>query len=338
MKTIDIICIGEVLIDFIGHEVDASINKTKDYHRFLGGSPTNVAVNASRLGLHAVLVASCGNDGLGDYVIRKLKSNHVNFQHVRKSETTPTSVIFVSKSTETPDFIPYGQADCEIFESQLSDEIIEKAKIFHTTCFALSKEPARSTILKKAFKAKEFGLQLSIDINFSEKIWNDRQEALTVLSEFLSLDPLVKLSDDDCFRLFNEFKSDEYIFDYFHNLGVSTICLTKGKNGVKLSNVNSGILFQEALKLDHIEDVTGAGDAFWSGFLFAILNKMDYDESMFEILTQEIRNKILHANLMTQFIPKFIIKINWTTGIGSITSYKQTINISSICSILSLNC
>ena len=101
MKTIDIICIGEVLIDFIGHEVDASINKTKDYHRFLGGSPTNVAVNASRLGLHAVLVASCGNDGFGDYVIRKLKSNQVNFQHVRKSETTPTSVIFVSKSTET---------------------------------------------------------------------------------------------------------------------------------------------------------------------------------------------------------------------------------------------
>ena len=50
---------------------------------------------------------------------------------------------------------------------------------------------------------------------------------------------------------------------------MSTICLTKGKNGVKLSNVNSGILFQEALKLDHIEDVTGAGDAFWSGFLWA---------------------------------------------------------------------
>ena len=59
---------------------------------------------------------------------------------------------------------------------------------------------------------------------------------------------------------------------------MSTICLTKGKNGVKLSNVNSGILFQEAFKIDHIEDVTGAGDAFWSGFLFAILNKLDFYE------------------------------------------------------------
>jgi fructokinase len=37
-KTIDIICAGEVLIDFIGHEVNTSLTWAKDYHRFLGGS------------------------------------------------------------------------------------------------------------------------------------------------------------------------------------------------------------------------------------------------------------------------------------------------------------
>ena len=136
LVSIDIICVGEVLIDFIGHEVNTSINRAKDYHRFLGGSPTNVAVNASRLGLNVVLVASCGEDGLGDYVVRKLKANNVNTKQIRKSETMPTSVIFVSKSTETPDFIPYRQADCEIYESQLPDEMIADAKIFHTTCLA----------------------------------------------------------------------------------------------------------------------------------------------------------------------------------------------------------
>ena len=274
MKTIDIICIGEVLIDFIGHEVNTSINKTKDYHRFLGGSPTNVAVNASRLGLHAVLVASCGNDGLGDYVIRKLKSNQVNFQYVRKSETAPTSVIFVSKSTETPDFIPYRQADCEIFESQLPDEIIAQTKIFHTTCFALSKNPARETILNRAKKAAELGVKLSIDINFSERIWPNREEAKQVLKEYLANDPLVKLSEDDCYRLFEEEKSEAFIFNYFHQLGASTICLTKGKNGVVVSDIKQGVFFQPAFQINEIKDTTGAGDAFWTGFLYAqIQNK-----------------------------------------------------------------
>jgi fructokinase len=269
LKSIDIISIGEVLIDFIGHEVNTSINRTKDYHRFLGGSPTNVAVNATRLGLNAVLVASCGQDGLGDYVVRKLKSNNVITSQIRKSESAPTSVIFISKSTETPDFIPYRQADCEIYESQLPDNIIADAKIFHTTCFALSKNPARQTILNRAQKAKALGLQLSIDINFSERIWPDREEAKQVLSEYLQNDPLVKLSEDDCYRLFAEVKSEDYIFDYFHQLGATTICLTKGKNGVVVSDLKQGLLFQKAVQINEIKDTTGAGDAFWTGFLFA---------------------------------------------------------------------
>ena len=280
MKTIDIISIGEVLIDFIGHEINTSINRTKDYHRFLGGSPTNVAVNAARLGLNSVLIATCGQDGLGDYAIRKLKSNNVNTNYIHKSEALPTSVIFVSKSTETPDFIPYRQADCEIIETQITTDLLQSAKVFHTTCFALSKNPARNTILEGAKKAKNLGLQLSIDINFSEKIWPNREEAKEILKEYLSNDPLVKLSEDDCYRLFATSKTEDFIFDYFHTLGASTICLTKGKNGVALSDKKQGILFQEATFIQEIKDTTGAGDAFWTGFLFAQLLEKNLEESI----------------------------------------------------------
>lgn len=280
MKTIDIISIGEVLIDFIGHEVNTSINRTKNYHRFLGGSPTNVAVNASRLGLKSVLVASCGQDGLGDYISRKLKKNNVDVSCLKRCELEPTSVIFVSKSTETPEFIPYRQADCEIVENQLPDDKIAQAKIFHTTCFALSKNPARDTILERSKKAKALGSRLSIDINFSEKIWPNREEAKVVLKDYLSNDPLVKLSEDDCYRLFAEVKSEDFIFDYFHNLGATTICLTKGKNGVVVSDKNKGLFFQEAIKIKQIKDATGAGDAFWTGFLFAQIENKSLEESI----------------------------------------------------------
>ena len=279
-KTIDIICVGEVLIDFIGHEINTSVKKTKDYHRYLGGSPTNVAVNAARLGLKSALVATCGEDGLGEYIIRKLKKYHVITSQIRKSDTEPTSVIFVSKSTGTPDFIPYREADCQINQSQIPDELLEKAKIFHTTCFALSKNPARSTILESAKKAKKLGLQTSIDINFSERIWPNREEAIQVLKDYLSNDPLVKVSEDDCFRLFGETKSEAFIFDYFHGLGVSTICLTKGKDGVKLSDATQGLFFQEAIPIREIKDTTGAGDAFWTGFLYAKLNNKSIVESI----------------------------------------------------------
>ena len=276
----DIVCVGEVLIDFIGHEMNTSINRTKDFHRFLGGSPTNVAVNCARLGLKSVLVATCGQDGLGDYIVRKLKSNDVVTSQIRKIQEAPTSVIFVSKSTQTPDFIPYREADSQIIISQVPDELLANTKVFHTTCFALSKDPARSTILERASKAQSLGLKLSIDINFSERIWPNREEAKEVLKSYLALNPWVKLSEDDCFRLFDEVKSEDEIFKYFHQMGAETICLTKGKNGVVLSDKHYGLIFQEANFIEEIKDTTGAGDAFWTGFLFARINHQSLEESI----------------------------------------------------------
>ena len=280
MKTIDIICVGEVVIDFIGHEINTSINKTKDYHRFLGGSPTNVAVNASRIGLKPILVASCGQDGLGDYIVKKLKSNNLDVSYIKKINDLPTSIILVSKSTETPDFIPYRQADCDITIDQLPDEMIQKARIFHTTCFALSKDPARQTILNRAKRAKEFGLKLSIDLNYSERIWPNREDAKKVIKDYLKNDPLLKISEDDCFRFFEEVKSENFIFDYFHNLGVTTICLTKGKNGVVVSDIHEGLFFQEAEFIQEVKDTTGAGDAFWTGFLYAQIKNKNIKKSI----------------------------------------------------------
>jgi len=168
----------------------------------------------------------------------------------------------------------------QITSSQITTELLESAKIFHTTCFALSKNPARKTIIESAIKANSLGVQTSIDINFSEKIWPDREEAKLVLKEYLSTNPLVKLSDDDCYRLFDEVKSEEYIFDYFHQLGAKTICLTKGKNGVVLSETQMGIIRQKAIPVNEIKDSTGAGDAFWTGFLYAKLSNKNLEETL----------------------------------------------------------
>jgi len=277
--SIDIICVGEVLIDCIGHEINTLAN-TKDFHRYLGGSPTNVAVNSARLGLKTALVATTGNDGLGSFIAEKLEQNKVNTTHIRQSIAKPTSVIFIARSETTPDFIAYREADREILEDQIPDTLLMQAKLFHTTCFALSQEPARNTILNRAHKAKSLGLQMSIDINYSEKIWPNRYEAHQVLKDYLSNDPLVKVSEDDCQRIFGTIKTEAEIFDYFHKQGVSTVCLTKGKNGVTLSDHQQGLFYQEAIPLQNIKDATGAGDAFWTGFLFARLQHKSWDECL----------------------------------------------------------
>ena len=279
-KNIDILCVGEILIDFIGHQSDVLINNTRDYHRYIGGSPTNVAMNCSRLGLKVMMVGTVGSDGFGEYVFERLNSINVVTDNIKKLNAKPTSVVFVSKSKGTPDFIPFREADSFITEDQISKNVLQQSNIFHTTCFALSKEPAQSTILKKAEEAFNLGCKLSIDLNYAKKLWDTQEEAIRVIKTYCRFNPLIKISEDDMFRLFEKELTHQEIFEFFHNLGVDTVCLTLGENGVKLSQLEKKTITLPAIKVKKVIDTTGAGDAFWSGFLYAYIKEKPIEDCL----------------------------------------------------------
>jgi len=279
-REIDILAVGEALIDFIGQQAEVSIEKTSDYQRFLGGSPTNVAVNSSRLGLNTVLVSTVGNDGFGCFVEKRLREENVNVQYLRKADGMSTSIIFISRTDGTPEFVPIREADFEIIPDQISSDILANSKVFHTTCFALSRDPARTTILNKAREAHEHGCQLSIDVNYARKLWDTRENALKAIQSYCRFDPLVKVSEDDMNRLFDRAVSHQEIFDFFGEAGVGTVCLTLGGQGVKLALHGKESIHKKAVKIDKVKDATGAGDAFWSGFLFAYLKSNSLEKSL----------------------------------------------------------
>ncbi|MFC2110384.1 carbohydrate kinase family protein [Bacteroidota bacterium] len=280
IKDVDILCVGEVLVDFIGHQTGVLINNTRDYHRYLGGSPANVAMNSSRLGLNSVMVATVGEDGFGEYILERLGDVGVYTGFVKTIRNKPTSVIFVSRTDSTPDFIPYRKADSFILEDQIPKELLSQVNIFHTTCFALSKKPAQETILIKAQEAFDLNCKLSIDVNYAEKLWSSREDALQVIKAYCKFNPLVKVSEDDMLRLFEEELPHNQIFEFFHNEGVDTVCLTLGSKGVKLSQKEKKLIQLPAIKIENVQDATGAGDAFWSGFLFAYIKEKPVEKCL----------------------------------------------------------
>lgn len=268
----DLLSVGELLADLIGHHVSRNLYDAQDFRRYQGGSPANMAANMARLNNKTALVACVGNDNLGQYLIRQVTEAGVDAQFVACDPLEPTSIVLVSRTSGTPDFVAYRTADRQIKPEQLPDSLLQQTQIFHTTCFALSQQPARDTILDGAQRARTLGCWISIDANYAPSIWPDRDQAWRVLRAYCSAGALVKISEDDTTRLYGSSQKTETILADFHSMGASLICLTLGAEGSLVSYEGGAKQARIAGRKIDVVDATGAGDAYWAGFLTAYLD------------------------------------------------------------------
>ncbi|TVP49433.1 MAG: carbohydrate kinase family protein [Mongoliibacter sp.] len=275
-KDIDIIVVGELLVDLIGHELRDEIFRTHSFRRFQGGSPANLGANLKRLGKQVHMIASVGKDGMGEYLIHELEKLGLDISGIKERQEFPTSLVLLSRSHDTPDFIAYREADHYIFLEDIENETLERARLFHTTCFALSKQPAQHAIMDGARRAADLGVQLSIDLNYAPSIWPDHIEAMHVIQNYCNLSPFVKVSKDDCERIFQKEIEYEEACKTFLKWGAKIVCLTMGKQGSMLWTDEGKNFSIPALEVKVMGDATGAGDAYWSGFLSAWLKNKDW--------------------------------------------------------------
>lgn len=271
-RTYALLSVGELLVDFIGHELTDSLLDAQDFRRIQGGSPANMAANMARLGHRTALVSCVGNDNLGTFLTEAVAEAGVDTQYVIRDELQPTSLVVVSRTKATPDFIAYRQADRCLQPGHLPDELLRQAQLFHTTCFALSQEPAQETIVDAARRACAAGCQVSIDANYAPSIWPDRAAARRILQRYCSARALVKLSEDDAARLYGEPQEPERIIGDFHEMGAGLVCLTLGAEGSIVSADEGRQLIRVPGRRIEVIDATGAGDAYWAGFLTAWLD------------------------------------------------------------------
>ena len=271
VKPVEVLAIGEILGDFIGRELSTGLADTTSFDRFWGGSPVNFTSNLTKLGITAKVMGCVGNENLGNYLINQVNAAGLDTSLISKHPSLPSSIVLVSRTKGTPDFIPYRMADCEIKFEDIPSKLLNEVKVVHTTCWPLSRKPAQETLLTVAKNAAKLNIQLSLDLNYAEQVWPNREEAHKVVNEFISKDAWLKLSDDDAERFFGQKLSDHEIIKAFHKKGATLVALTKGAAGSYISDDHSEPIFQEAENIE-VKDATGAGDAFWAGFIAAKLN------------------------------------------------------------------
>lgn len=269
----DVLVLGELLADLISTEYVGRLKEATTFSMHPGGSPANVCANLNWLGLQTAMVSCVGNDSIGDLLVDSFSKMKLEVSYISRSETLPTSMVLVGKSKGTPDFIAYRMADTQI--PPVKEELIQRSALLHTSAFALSREPARSVIIDAFHRAHQSGKQISADWNYAPGIWQD--DGVEVFERLCSFRPLLKLSLDDVERFVARPLSPEDAMIFLDRFEASVMCLTCGKDGVWYKAQGNTWSFKPATPVAEVKDVTGAGDAFWSGFLCAHLHQQSLD-------------------------------------------------------------
>ena len=285
--------IGEMVVDFISAEKTDTLSNASTFRRYLGGSPANIAVYVSKLGGESAVIAKTGIGAFGQFLKSELQRHGVTTEYLSMDHRTHTTVIFVSSTSATPDFEEFRSGDYLLRPEEVSEEAISRTRVVHASTFALSREPCRSAVLWAFRKAREMGKIVSLDPNYSRRVWPDQKEARRVIREAYRYVNVTKPSSDDARRVFGpEYAPEQYI-QKFHDLGAETVVFTMGEEGNLISE-NGKTTAHVPSRPVEVVDATGAGDAFWAGFLTATLDGNPTERSALfarEIVERKLRTK-----------------------------------------------
>jgi fructokinase len=268
---LDLVAVGETLVDFISSGVAGSLGEATDFRRYQGGSPANIAVGVAKLGGSSVVISKTGVGAFGQFLRSELQQQGVCTNFLVMDPAVHTTLVFVSSTDATPDFEAYRNGDYQLTPEEVAEETIARARVVHASTFALSRQPCRSAVEKALRCAHALGKVVSLDPNYSPKIWPDQAEAKQVLGEMYRYATITKPSLDDAQRLFGPGYPPEKYIQRFHEMGPERVIFTMGKNGILISEPGKPLLHVPARPVN-VVDATGAGDAFWAGFLVALLD------------------------------------------------------------------
>ena len=256
-----VLCIGEMLIDFT--PVPGMKNS---YTANPGGAPANVAVSLSRNGVKTGFLGKLGDDDFGKMLISVLRREGIEVLAPTLTPDATTTLAFVTLD-ETGDrsftFARKPGADLLLNTQDVDAVNLSDWDYVHAGSVSLSAGPEREAVLYALKKAKELGKIVCFDINFRDKIWS-AEECMTQVDKVFPYVDLLKISEEELLFVGGEANIESFMEEQ----KISVVVLTRGGEGARIYHAGKQRDIP-SMKVG-VLDTTGAGDAFWGGFLSSL--------------------------------------------------------------------
>ncbi|MGW1787125.1 5-dehydro-2-deoxygluconokinase [Streptomyces sp. NPDC002143] len=272
----EVLTMGRVGVDVYPLQTGVGLAEVTSFGKYLGGSPTNVAVAAARYGRSAAVITKTGRDPFGAFIRSALDGYGVDSRFVGTSDVAPTPVTFCE--IFPPDDFPLyfyrlpKAPDLDIEPGELDLDAVRDAAIFWVTGTGLSEEPSRSATLAALAHRAKAGATV-FDLDWRPMFWSDPSEARAYYAQALRHTTVAVGNLDECEVATGE-REPYAAAKALLAAGVELAVVKQGPRGVLAMDRDGSAVEIPPVPVDVVNGL-GAGDAFGGALCHGLLAGWD---------------------------------------------------------------
>lgn len=285
-RNYDIIAIGRACIDLNAAEYNRPMEETMTFTKYVGGSPANIAIGSSKLGLKAGFIGKIPNDQHGNFIKQYMSevgidtSNMVVDQEGHKAGLTFTEI----KSPEECSILMYREdvADLYLNPDEVNEDYIKQSKILLVSGTALAKSPSREAVIKAVSLARKNDVKVIFELDYRPYTWASKEETAIYYSLIAEQSDVVIGTRDEYDMMENleegEGNNEATVNDLF-NHSPELLVIKHGVDG-SYAYTKAGDVYRGLAYKTQVLKTFGAGDSYASAFLYAIVNGKDIETAL----------------------------------------------------------
>jgi 5-dehydro-2-deoxygluconokinase len=286
-KPMDFVAIGRLCIDLNANEINRSMEETMTFTKYVGGSPANIAIGMSRLGMDTGFIGRVADDQMGRFIVNYLNNNQIDTSHVVTDQSgSVTGLAFTEiKSPTDCSILLYRDnvADLKLEPRDVNEEFVKNSKSLLISGTALAKSPSREAVFLALDYARKHDVVVFFDIDYRPYTWNSAEEVAVYYNLAAEkCDVIIGTREEfdmmECFE--QNTNHDDYFtakkwFDYHAKI----VVIKHGKDG-SIAYTKEGESFKGTTFPANVIKTFGAGDSYAAAFIYGLMQGWKISRSM----------------------------------------------------------
>ncbi len=174
MRPLDFISIGRSSVDLYGGQVGGRLEDMRTFHKYIGGSPTNTAAGAARLGMKSAVITRVGDEHMGRFIREQLRAEGVDVRGVVTDPERLTALVLLGiRDQEQFPLIFYREncADMGLTPEDVDPDFIAEARCVLASGTHVSHPQTEAATLKAVDLARTEGAKTILDVDYRPNLW-----------------------------------------------------------------------------------------------------------------------------------------------------------------------